>query len=159
MQLKTTKKGDRFALLRLEDEAGGTKCVLWPETFRKYSALLQNENPALITGRLELTEDGPPSIIADQVQNLDNLLQGSTCLVLRLPASEDSEGLFDTILHLLNTHSGSCEITLELLIDSDVLVRVKPNSQLRIGRCDELDVALKKLGCLLRSERASQTGV
>jgi len=159
LQLKTTKKGDRFALLRLEDEAGGTKCVLWPETFRKYSALLQNENPALITGRLELTEDGPPSIIADQVQNLDNLLQGSTCLVLRLPASEDSEGLFDTILHLLNTHSGSCEITFELLIDSDVLVRVKPNSQLRIGRCDELDVALKKLGCLLRSERASQTGV
>ncbi len=159
LQLKTTKQGDRFALLRLEDEAGGTKCVLWPETFRKYSALLQNENPALITGRLELTEDGPPSIIADQVQNLDNLLQGSTCLVLRLPASEDSEGLFDTILHLLNTHSGSCEITFELLIDSDVLVRVKPNSQLRIGRCDELDVALKKLGCLLRSERASQTGV
>src|SRR6185503_11826034 len=27
---KTTKKGDRFALMRLEDEAGGTKCVLWP---------------------------------------------------------------------------------------------------------------------------------
>jgi DNA polymerase-3 subunit alpha len=159
LQLKTTKKGDRFALLRLEDEAGGTKCVLWPETFRKYSALLQNENPALITGRLELTEDGPPSIIADHVQNLDNLLQGSTCLVLRLPASEDSEGLFDTILHLLNTHSGSCEITFELLIDSDVLVRVKPNSQLRVEHSDELDVALQKLGCLLQSERASQTGV
>ena len=31
LQPRTTKKGDRFALLRLEDEAGGTKCVLWPE--------------------------------------------------------------------------------------------------------------------------------
>ncbi len=38
LQPRTTKKGDRFALLRLEDEAGGTKCVLWPETYRKYSA-------------------------------------------------------------------------------------------------------------------------
>ena len=37
LQARTTKKGDRFALLRLEDESGGTKCVLWPETYRKHS--------------------------------------------------------------------------------------------------------------------------
>ena len=52
LQPRTTKKGDRFALLRLEDEAGGTKCVLWPETYRKHSTLLKNELPVLITGRL-----------------------------------------------------------------------------------------------------------
>ena len=44
-QLRTTRKGDRFALLRLEDEAGSTKCVLWPETYRKHSAVLQNVKP------------------------------------------------------------------------------------------------------------------
>jgi len=159
LQIKTTKKGDRFALLRLEDEAGGTKCVCWPETYRKYSAFLQNEFPALITGRLELTEDGPPSIIADLVQNLDNLLQGSEITVLRIPAAEDTEALLDGILHVLNTHPGTCEIALELLTENDVLVRVKPNSQLRIERSAGLELALKNLGCSIRSERPTAVGV
>ena len=34
-QLRTTKKGDRFALFQLEDHAGAVKCVAWPEPFRK----------------------------------------------------------------------------------------------------------------------------
>ena len=59
LQPRTTKKGDRFALLRLEDEAGGTKCVLWPETFRKYSILLKNDLAVLVTGRLEVGENNP----------------------------------------------------------------------------------------------------
>ncbi|MFN2514292.1 MAG: OB-fold nucleic acid binding domain-containing protein, partial [Pyrinomonadaceae bacterium] len=71
LQPKTTKKGDRFALLRLEDETGATKCVLWPETYRKYSGLVKNELPVLVSGRLELSEDNPPSIIVDQVQSFD----------------------------------------------------------------------------------------
>ena len=71
LQTRTTKKGDKFALLRLEDEAGGTKCVLWPEVYRKYSTLLQNDLPVVIIGRLELSEDNPPTIIVDQVQSID----------------------------------------------------------------------------------------
>jgi DNA polymerase-3 subunit alpha len=52
LQSRTTKKGDRFALFRIEDESGGTKCVAWPETYRKNSTVIQAELPALITGRL-----------------------------------------------------------------------------------------------------------
>jgi DNA polymerase-3 subunit alpha len=47
LQLRTTKKGDKFALLRLEDELGGTKCVLWPEVYRKHGQSLQNEMPVV----------------------------------------------------------------------------------------------------------------
>src|SRR6185295_12732921 len=55
VQPRTTKMGDRFALLRLEDEGGGTKCVLWPETFRKFSAVVRNDLPAVVSGRLEIS--------------------------------------------------------------------------------------------------------
>ena len=70
-RLRTTKKGDKFALFRLEDEAGSTKCVLWPEVYRKHSALAQNELPAIVIGKLELSEDNPPTIIVDQLQSID----------------------------------------------------------------------------------------
>ena len=125
LQPRTTKKGDRFALLRLEDEGGSTKCVLWPEVFRKHSTLLQNELAVLISGRLELSEDSPTTIVVDQVQHLDVILKNREVIILRLPSSDDPGGLFDMVLHVVNSRPGNCDIALEYLIDNNTLVRRK----------------------------------
>lgn len=154
LQPRTTKKGDRFALLRLEDEAGGTKCVLWPEVYRKYSPLLKNELPVLLTGRLELSEDNPPSIIADQVQSLDDVARAKELIVLRVPPADDADELFDSILQVINTHSGGCEVVLETAVDANLLVRVKVNSTLRVERSERLETAFRKVGCGLKVEKA-----
>jgi DNA polymerase-3 subunit alpha len=156
LQLRTTKKGDRFALLRLADELGETKCVLWPECYRKYSTLLQNELPALITGRLELSEDNPPNIIVDQVQSLDEILRNREMIVLRMMAPQDPAEYFDSILHLLNTHPGNCDVALELMLDADMLVRMKTNAALRVERTASLSAALEKAGCSIRVEKAGR---
>jgi DNA polymerase-3 subunit alpha len=152
LQPKTTKKGDRFALLRLEDEAGGTKCVLWPETYRKYSQLVKNELPVLVTGRLELAEDNPPSIIVDQIQSLDEMWKAKELVVLRVPPAPDPAELFDGILHLINSHAGNCDIMLETAVD-DLVVRVKVSSTLRVERSEKFEAAARKMGCVLKVER------
>jgi DNA polymerase-3 subunit alpha len=153
LQTRTTKKGDKFALLRLEDEAGGTKCVLWPEVYRKHSALLQNDTPAMITGRLELSEDNPPTIIVDQVQNLDAASRTNEFVVLRAPRQDDLSELFDAVLSLLSTHPGDCDVALEALTNDGTLVRIKANPALRVKRSDELEKALAKLGCKVSIEK------
>jgi DNA polymerase-3 subunit alpha len=158
VQYKTTKKGDRFALLKLEDEGGSIKCVIWPETFRKYSALVQNELPALVSGRLELSEDSPPSVVVDQIQSLDEVARNKEVVVLRLPEPEDPEVFFDSILHLLNTNPGNCDVALELVVDGDKLVRVKTNAAIRVERSAVLSAALEKEGCTIRSERVVPNG-
>jgi DNA polymerase III subunit alpha len=155
LQPRTTKKGDRFALLRLEDEGGGTKCVLWPETFRKFSVLVKNDLPALVSGRLEISEDAPPSIIVDQVQSLDEMLKAKELMVLRMPQPADPMQVFDGILHLINTHPGNCDIVLETSLDDGLLVRIKVNSSLRLERSEKLETALKQMGCGLKVERMS----
>lgn len=152
LQPRTTKKGDRFALLRLEDEAGGTKCVLWPETYRKYSALVANDLPVLVSGKLELSEDNPPSVIVDQVQSLDDMAKAKELVVLLVPKTEDPAQLFDSILHLINTHPGSCEVALEIPVDT-LLVRIRVNPSLRVERSERLETALRKVGCVLRVEK------
>jgi DNA polymerase-3 subunit alpha len=153
LQPRTTKKGDRFALLRLEDEGGGTKCVLWPETLRKFSAVVRNDLAALVSGRLEISEDGPPSIIVDQVQSLDDMLKAKEIMVLSVPHSEDPAQVFDSILHLINTHPGTCDIALESSLDEGLTVRIKVNASLRLERSAKLEAALKQLGCGLKVER------
>jgi hypothetical protein len=131
--------------------------VLWPETFRKYSLLLKNELPVLVSGRLELGEDSPPSVIVDQVHCLDDMLKAKELVVLRVPQAPDPAELFDNILHLISIHSGTCEVMLETPVDKDLVVRVKVNSTLRVERSEKLETALKKVGCNLRVEKLAAT--
>jgi len=155
LQIRTTKKGDKFGLFRLEDEAGGTKCVLWPEVYRKHAAVAQNELPVLVFGRLELSEDNPPTIIADQVQSMDAAARVNEFLVLRTPPHDDFSTLCDSILTLINLNPGDCEVTIEALIDEGTVVRVKPNDTLRVRRSAELEQALKDIGCTVTFEKAA----
>jgi len=153
LQIRTTKKGDKFALLRLEDEAGGTKCVLWPEVYRKHSAVLQNDAAAIIKGRLELSEDNPPTIIVDQVQSMDAASESTEFVILRMPQHDDYSSLFESILSVLSSYPGDCDITLEAEVEGGTLVRVKANPALRIRRSGELEEKLKSLGCKVGVER------
>jgi DNA polymerase-3 subunit alpha len=155
LQIRTTKKGDKFALFRLEDEAGSTKCVLWPEGYRKHAALAQNELPAIVIGKLELSEDNPPTIIVDQVQSIEAAERGNEFLVLRTPQHDDFSMLCDSILTLLSTNPGDCEVTMEALIEDGTVVRIKPNTTLRVRRSAELERALKDLGCGVSFETAT----
>jgi DNA polymerase III subunit alpha len=154
-QLRTTKKGDKFALLRLEDELGGTKCVLWPEVYRKHGQSLQNETPVIITGRLELSEDSPATIIVDQVQTMEAVTRTSEFVVLRAPAQPDYAELFDSILNILSAHPGDCDVAIEAFVEDQTLVRIKTNPALRVKRSAELDQALTQLGCQLTIERSN----
>jgi DNA polymerase III subunit alpha len=156
VQLRTTKKGDKFALLRLEDEAGGTKCVLWPEVYRKHSALLQNDLPAVIIGRLELSEDNPPTIIVDQVQSIDATARQNEFMVLRPPREEDLSTLYDSILSVLSTNPGDTDVTIETKTDKGLVVRIQANNALRVKRSNELEEALKKIGCAVSFEKEAQ---
>ena len=155
LQLRTTKKGDKFALLRLEDEAGGTKVVLWPEVYRKHAALLQNDLAVVAIGRLELSEDNPPTIIADQVQSMEAISKSNEFVVLRTPQQSDFPALLDAILSLLSAHPGSCDVALEAVVDGQTIVRIKANSALRISRSSELEKSLRQLGCAVSIEKGT----
>ncbi len=156
LQLRTTKKGDKFALLRVEDEAGGTKCVLWPEVYRKHATLLQNELPVVISGRLELSEDNPVTVIADTVQSLEVISKNSEFVVLRTPMQDDSPQLFDAILSVLSAHPGNSDVAVEVLINEHTLVRIKTNAALRVSRSSELEQSLRRLGCAVSVEKAAR---
>jgi DNA polymerase-3 subunit alpha len=159
LQLRTTKKGDKFALLKVEDEAGGTKCVLWPEVYRKHMSLLTDDLPVIVTGRLELSEDNPPTIIAEQVQSMEAVSRNNEFMVLRTPSQDDFPALLDSILSVLSAHPGNCDVAIETILDEQTIVRIKANSALRVSRCDELEQSLKRLGCATSTERVTSSRV
>jgi DNA polymerase-3 subunit alpha len=148
LQLRSTKKGSRFALLRLEDQAGGIKCVLWPETFSKYETAVQNDAAVLMTGRLEVTDDGQISLIADEVARLDDVLQRrARSVTIKLPVSSDPKPLLDRLFQLLDANRGDCEVFVEMNLEGGVLVRARPHGALRIKGSVELESSLQSCGC------------
>ncbi|HEY6190107.1 MAG TPA: DNA polymerase III subunit alpha [Pyrinomonadaceae bacterium] len=148
LQIRTTKKGSRFALLRLEDQAGGVKCVLWPEIFSKYESHLGNDAAIVVTGKLEVTDDGHSSIIADELALLDNVLQQKARgLIVRVPGCAEQKPMMADLFGLLDKHRGDCEVFVEMPIEGGVMVRVRPHGALRVKGSRELESALLDYGC------------
>jgi DNA polymerase-3 subunit alpha len=145
LQVRTTKKGSRFGLLRLEDQTGGLKCVAWPEVFARYEGLLQNDLAVLITGRLEASDNGGAALIAEEVTGLSDVIQRKArAVIVRLPrgAENDLGQLFTT----LDRHRGDCEVLLEMYLEDGVLVRARTHGTLRVQGSTELERALQQSG-------------
>jgi hypothetical protein len=87
----------------------------------KHAGLAQNELPAIVIGRLELSEDNPPTIIVDQVQSIDASARRQRVLVLRTPQHDDFSTLCDSILSVLSTNPGDCEVRIEALMEEGTL--------------------------------------
>ena len=109
----------------------------------------------IVIDKLELSEDNPPTIIVDQIQSIDAAARSNEFLVLRAPQHDDFSTLCDSILTLLSTNPGDCEVALEALIEEKTVVRIKPNGALRVRRSSELEQALKALGCSVTFETAT----
>ena len=147
VQLRTTKKGDRFAIFYLEDQAGSVKCVLWPEPFRRHATLVKDEAILVVSGRLELAEESSVSVVVDNITQLDEAIQQKASeLIIRLPQNGDAVNAFDDILRVLESVKGECDVFLEIVCD-DSIVRIRAHPSLRVQGSSELEAALQKLGC------------
>ena len=66
IQVKTTKKGDQFGLVTLEDLQGTVEVTIWPEDYALAEPLLKKETPILVKGKVD-SEGNMPKVIAKEV--------------------------------------------------------------------------------------------
>ncbi len=147
LQLKTTKKGDRFAIFNLEDQAGSVKCVAWPEPYRRASSTLVDEATIVVNGRAEITDEGAVSLIVEKVTELTQAVQQkATELIIRLPPGEDNAAKCEEVKQALERAPGDCEVFIEANT-SDSTVRIRAHPSLKVQGSVELESALRNLGC------------
>lgn len=164
VQVRTTRKGARFGLLRLEDESGGIKAVAWPEVFSKSESMLKNDSAVLASGVLEVADDGAASFILDDVTALDNIRQRkANTLIVSVPDCAEHVSILEQLSKLFSNNKGDCEVLLEKCIEGDVMVRIRPHASLRVRGSQSLDEAIRSLGCALEwrinsMERSASAG-
>ncbi len=147
LQLRTTKKGDRFAIFQLEDHAGGVKCVAWPEPFRRHGAVIRAEAVVLVTGRVESSDEGAVTLMVEKVGELDQAIQQKAKeIIVRLPATGDVPRMCDDVKQVLEAARGECEVYVEV-ITNGALVRMRAHPSLKVQGSTQLESALRNLGC------------
>lgn len=146
LAIRNTKKGDRFALFQLEDETGSIKIVCWPEAFKKSNRAVVLENPVLVVGRFERTDDGNMSIIADEIADLDHLREREArSIVIKMPTSSLSHETIEQLHSLLDGHRGECDVEFALVLPNGAVARVQPNQFIRVAMTPDLTQRLHEL--------------
>ncbi len=117
-----TKKNQQMAFITLEDLYGQIDVVVFPKTFERDRANLDVDSVVVITGKLDLKEDGNPKLLADSVEPIDRYGRTDdryerrasriSMVKIVIPASfEEKEGL-SVFSRIARRHLGECPVAL-----------------------------------------------
>ncbi|MDX2031993.1 MAG: DNA polymerase III subunit alpha [Blastocatellia bacterium] len=133
LAVKTTKKGDRFALFRVEDQFGSVKVVCWPEQFGKYKNLCVADEIVLVRGRLELSDEGDATIIAQEMQHLEIAkTNAARSLVISMANESVSPEKVAALCDLLSRHQGAATVFFDVEMQGGGVARLRPQQFLRV---------------------------
>jgi len=129
MRIKRTKRGEKMAVINVEDKNGFTEVVVFPDVFAKCASLLSDDRPLLITGEVE-AGDNLVKIRAQDIVALETVKQKSIKSIV-IPVSQ--EGLTRSCLmklrDLIFRYPGECRLTFRIDLDGDRKAAVTAHSR------------------------------
>ena len=153
LQVKYSKKGNRFAIFRLEDQSNGVKCLVWAEAYAKISHLLENDRILILSGKVETSEGQEFTLFVDEAQSLDEALPlKSSKVFVTVPENKNlkADDIFESMSKNISRSSIKCDVYIDLVTTEKVTVRFL--SQLRIQGSKALEKDLTEKGCKVRWE-------
>lgn len=146
LAVRYSKKGNRFATFRFEDQSGGVKCLMWAEAYGKFSSSIDEDAMLIIDGRVETVDGQEITLIVDDVKNLaDAKPRNARSAIIRFPGPPLNEDQFNEVYSILSVSQGRCEIQLTMPLGP---LDVKLESQiLRIEGSARLEKELNARGC------------
>ncbi|MEW6362075.1 MAG: DNA polymerase III subunit alpha [Pyrinomonadaceae bacterium] len=146
MQVRYSKKGNRFATFRLEDTGGGVKCLVWSDAYTKLASLLADDRLLIIEGRIEAVDGQDVTVIVESAENLaDASLKAARKVIVTLPAADCGEDFLNDVYSIICDSPGQCDVIFRVPLDNfEVLLQ----SQIfRIEGSTRIESALAERGC------------
>ena len=145
MKIKRTKKGDKMAVVSLEDLSGSIEVIIFPDLFSYTSSLLKSDEPLLVNGSLEKTETSL-KIIAKELTTLDAARE-KILRALELPLNEEmvKDELLQDIKALAFTYPGECQLRFRIKSSNGDSYVVVAHNRYRVMPAPELISNLETL--------------
>src|SRR5581483_9413006 len=88
IELKNTKKGERYAAITLDDGTGTVDAIAWPDIYQKYEHVLFQGNAIRLKGRLAFRDEHPQLFINEAEPLREAIIRAYSDLKARGPASK-----------------------------------------------------------------------
>jgi DNA polymerase-3 subunit alpha len=138
LKIKRTKKGEKMAILTLEDQTGSIQIILFPDVFNSYSYHLKGDDPLLITGTAEVG-DNSSKIIAQEIDSLQSIRQKDIrAIELGLNTDIISRDLLEEIKDVIFRYPGGCSVFFRVRIDQEKEIIIAANNHYQVLPCDEM---------------------
>ena len=125
VQVKTSKKGNNFAIVRLEDMEAGVDCVFWSSSWEKYREVLQSEDetgeiPVIhVRGKFERSDRGAQVIVyevdqlrADGASAGAPAQRGPSALSIHVRSEQFSNETMRQLSAIFDNYPGAHPVTL-----------------------------------------------
>ncbi len=144
-KMKRTRRGDKMAILNVEDLTGSTEVVIFPDVFTRTSPLLKSEEPLLITGSAEISESSA-KIIAQEIVTLDSIRQSAVkAIELKLDEEKISKELLENLKIATYKYPGNCKILFKVNMSNGKELIISAHRSFNVLPCSELITEIESL--------------
>ncbi len=138
LKIKRTKRGDKMAIIHLEDLTGSTEVVIFPDLFAAVSPLLKGDEPLLITGGVEIG-DSAAKILAKEIETLTSLkLNSVRAITLHLENGGPSREVLEDLRDIVFKYPGECKLIFKVGVPEGEEVMVSAHGRFNVVPCNEL---------------------
>ncbi|MFZ0448609.1 MAG: DNA polymerase III subunit alpha [Desulfatiglandaceae bacterium] len=145
LKLKRTRRGDKMAIVRVEDLSGSIEVILFPDLFARSAALLKSDDPLLITGTVE-RGDRATKIIGQELTTLASVRQRFIkAILLNLDQETISRNMLEDLRDLAFRYPGECRLRFRVAPASGKAVTVIADDRFKVQPCHELIQEMESL--------------
>ncbi len=137
VRMKTTRKGDQMAFVKLEDRTGDLEVTVFPRTYQQVHALLQPEAKVLVSGRAQLSDNQDAKLLAESVLPFSDVPRE---LWLQFADMEDYRARGEAALKLTGESSGADTVVIYLRKEKGI--KRLPGCEATPALCDALSALL-----------------
>jgi DNA polymerase-3 subunit alpha len=134
----TRKKGEKMAIVTLEDLNNFVGVLVFPSAYRKAPDLIKEDSMIYVRGRLNLREE-EPKIVAEDIIPLEKVKEAFTKSVLiKLSTTGLEEQMMKKVKEAITKHRGKIPVYIDLISPGGRRIRLSTEKELTVYPNDEL---------------------
>ncbi|QGN32390.1 DNA polymerase III subunit alpha [Microlunatus sp. Gsoil 973] len=138
---KTTKRGDIWAVITVEDLEASIEVLLFPKAYDLVSTVIAEDTVVRVKGRVRDDEDSI-ALIGQELSLPDVSAGPSGPVVISLPVTRCTPATIDKLAQILKSHPGMTEVQLKLKAPNKITT-MRVGSQFRVTSSQPLMADLK----------------
>jgi DNA polymerase-3 subunit alpha len=137
-----SRKGDRWAIVNLQDMTAAAEVLVFPEAFGRLEATFKSAGPLVLKARVKVEEVGTRLIVME-ARVLEGASGGVRALRVRVDLAGMDEFTLDRLRELFISKPGQCPVVFDLLSADGSAATLRAQQRVRVD--DDLLVAVRAM--------------